>query len=77
MTLYDPKAAFVSESGETIVGRDRIRPVLTELIKKKARFQSRVIKAVAVGDIALLYTDFQGTILDASQQTFSTGRLKY
>jgi hypothetical protein len=38
MTLYDSEAAFVSPSGETIVGREKIRPVIAELIKKNARF---------------------------------------
>jgi ketosteroid isomerase-like protein len=56
----------VAWSGETIVGRERIRQVLQGLIDGKARLQSRVIRAVTVGDVALLYTDFEGTMLDAS-----------
>jgi ketosteroid isomerase-like protein len=44
--------------------RDRIRDVLAELISAHTRLQSRVLKAVTVGDIALLYTDFQGTTTD-------------
>jgi ketosteroid isomerase-like protein len=38
--LYQPGAAFVPESGETIVGRERIRHVLAELIAKGSRFES-------------------------------------
>ena len=68
LSLYDPNAAFVAETGETIMGRDQIRPVLDGLIKRRAQFKSRVIKAVAVDDIAVLYTDFQGTALDASER---------
>jgi ketosteroid isomerase-like protein len=41
---------------------------LDGLIKKRAQLKSRVVKAVAVGDIAVLYTDFQGTALDASEK---------
>ena len=60
VALYEPDARFVTRSGETIVGRDRIRDVLAGLIGTKTRLQSRVIKAVTVGDVALLYTDFAG-----------------
>ena len=53
-------------SGDTVVGRDRIRDVLAGLIDAHTRLPSRVIKAVTVGAVALLYTDFQGTTVDAS-----------
>src|SRR5436190_20636490 len=66
--LYEPNAAFVPEAGETIVGRDHIRPLLDGLIKKRPQLKSRVVKAVAVGDIAVLYTDFRGTAVDASEK---------
>jgi ketosteroid isomerase-like protein len=35
----------------------------------KTRLQSRVVKAVTVGEVALLYTDFQGTTVDPSGKT--------
>ena len=66
VALYEPEARFVSESGETAVGRERIRSVLEEMIELKTHLQSRVMKAIAIDDIALLYTDFQGTRLDSS-----------
>ena len=69
MALYEPDARFVARSGETIVGRDRIRDVLAGMIQSKTKFQSRVIKAITVDDVALLYTDFQGTTVDASGKT--------
>jgi hypothetical protein len=56
-------------SGETIVGRDRIRDMLTRMIRSKTKLQSRVIKAISVDDVAGLYTDFQGTTMDASEKT--------
>jgi uncharacterized protein (TIGR02246 family) len=66
MALYEPDARFVARSGETIVGRDRIHEVIAGLIRSKTKFQSRVIKATTIDNVALLYTDFQGTALDAS-----------
>jgi uncharacterized protein (TIGR02246 family) len=66
MALYEPEARFVTNSGETLIGRDRIRKVVRGLIEAKARFHSRVVKAVTVGDIAQLYTDFEGTMNDES-----------
>ena len=67
--LYEPDARIVARSGETVVGRDRIRDVLAGMIRSKTRLQSRVIKAIAVDETALLYTDFQGTTVDASGET--------
>jgi uncharacterized protein (TIGR02246 family) len=69
MALYEPKARFVTRSGETLVGRDQIRHVLAGMIDAKTRLQSRVVKAVTVGDVALLYTDFQGTTVNPSGRT--------
>jgi uncharacterized protein (TIGR02246 family) len=65
VVLYAPDARFVTRSGATVVGRDQIRDVLAGLIGAHTRWQSRVIQAVTVGEIALLYTDFQGTTVDA------------
>jgi uncharacterized protein (TIGR02246 family) len=69
VALYEPDARFVARSGETVVGRDRIRDVLAGLISANTRLHSQVIKAVTVGEVALLYTDFQGTTVDASGTT--------
>ena len=66
VALYAPDARFVARAGETVVGRDQIRGVLAGLIGAHTRLQSRVIKAVTVGEVALLYTDFQGTTVDVS-----------
>lgn len=64
IALYEPEARFATKSGETLVGRDRIRKVVDGLIEAKARLHSRVVKAVTGGDIAQLYTDFEGTMND-------------
>jgi uncharacterized protein (TIGR02246 family) len=63
--LYEPDAHFVAASGEIEVGRERIRPVLANMIEAKTHLGSRVLQAVKVGDIAMLYTDFDGTRFDA------------
>jgi uncharacterized protein (TIGR02246 family) len=69
MALYESEARFVTRSGETLVGRDAIRKVLAGMIEAKTQFQSRVVRASTVGDIAQLYTDFEGTMIDASGKT--------
>jgi uncharacterized protein (TIGR02246 family) len=69
MALYEPEARFVSKSGETLIGRNRIRELVGGLIEAKARLHSRVVKAVTVDDIAQLYTDFEGTMNDESGKT--------
>lgn len=69
MTLYEKEARFVSRSGETLVGCDAIRKVLRDLIDAKTQLHSRVLRAVSVGDIAQLYTDFAGTTIDTSRKT--------
>jgi ketosteroid isomerase-like protein len=72
MALYESEARFVRRSGEILAGRQKIRDALAELIHAKTRFHSRVVKAVAVDDIAQLYTDFEGTMIDESGRTIAT-----
>jgi len=69
VALYEPEARFVAQSGETVIGREEIRKVLAGMIGAKTRLHSRVVKAVSVDDIALLFTDFEGTTLDGSGKT--------
>jgi uncharacterized membrane protein/ketosteroid isomerase-like protein len=66
MMLYEPEARLVTVSGEELVGHDVIRKVLGGLIRSKTHFQSNVVRTVTVGDIAQLYTDFEGTGFDDS-----------
>ena len=69
MSLYESEARFVTRSGEMLVGRDAIRKVLGGLIEGKRQFQSRVVRTAIVGDIAQLYTDFEGTGVDDAGKT--------
>jgi uncharacterized protein (TIGR02246 family) len=68
VALYEPDARFVARSGDILVGHD-LRQALAELIRTKTTMQSRVVKVVTIGDIALLYTDFDGTTVDAAGKT--------
>src|SRR5262249_26221138 len=69
MDLYDPDAHFVTKSGETLVGHVKTRTVLAGMIEAKTRLTGNVIKAVTAGDIAVLYTDFDGTSVEPSGAT--------
>src|SRR5262245_8351590 len=69
MALYEPDARFVASPGEILAGRARIRDALAGLIAAKTNFQSRVVRSVTIGDIALLYTDFEGTAVDGAGNT--------
>jgi uncharacterized membrane protein/ketosteroid isomerase-like protein len=69
MKLYEPEACFVTKSGETLVGHEAIDKALGDLIEAKTHFHSRVVRAVIVGEIAQLYTDFEGTRVDNSGNT--------
>ena len=69
MALYDTEARFTTRSGETLVGGEAIRKVLGSMIKAKTQLHSRVVRKVTVGDVAQLYTDFEGTTVDSSGKT--------
>ena len=72
MELYEPGARFIARSGETLVGSDQIREPLAAMIKAKTPLHSRVIKAITAGDVAQLYTDFEGTTTDTSGKIVET-----
>jgi uncharacterized protein (TIGR02246 family) len=69
MALYEAEARFVARSGEILAGRDRIRGPLAAMIRSRTELRSRVVRVGSVGDVAQLYTDFEGTAVDASGQT--------
>jgi hypothetical protein len=57
----------VPKSGETIVGRERIRHVLAELIAKARALRAK-LSGVIVDDIAPLYTNFRATMPGADEK---------
>lgn len=72
--LYEPDARFVTPSGETLVGREQMRRVLAGLINAKTHLQCRVMKVVVTGEVAVLYTDFQGATIEASGKTVAVNQ---
>jgi ketosteroid isomerase-like protein len=64
--LYEPNARFVAPSGELVVGRWRISQALEYLVRAKANLESHVIREIVFDHIALLYTNFNGSMLDES-----------
>ena len=64
-----PEARFVTRAGETLVGHNAIRKAVSGLIVAKMQFHSRVVRAVIVDEIAQLYTDFEGTMVNGSGET--------
>jgi ketosteroid isomerase-like protein len=71
VALYETDAQLVAQTGETVVGRDRIRDVVAGLIRAETRLRSQVLKTIHAGEIALLYTDFHGTTIDTSRKTIA------
>ena len=69
LELYESEARLVSPSGEMILGRNRIREVITGLVQSKTKMTSRVVKAITLDNVTLLYTDFQETTVDDSGET--------
>ncbi len=59
---------FPGKTNES-VGRDRVRDMLTLMIRSKTKLQRRVVKGTSDDDVAVLYTDFQGTTMDVLGKT--------
>ncbi len=66
ISLYEQDARFVAPSGQTLVGVKPIGEVIAGLIRSNTKMESRVLRAVTLDDLAVLYTDFDGTTNDAS-----------
>ena len=47
--------------------------MIAELIATRTRLRSRVVRAVIVGDVAVLYTDFDGVTVDPSGRHVDVG----
>ena len=67
LALYEPEAQMLAPPrGELVEGHANIRAVVDGLIRSRARMESHVSRCVTTGDLAVLYTDFDGTAPDAS-----------
>jgi uncharacterized protein (TIGR02246 family) len=59
MSVYDPEAVFLNQSGEVKKGKEGLREVLAPLAAAKARFDFKIRQVIQSGDIALMHTDWQ------------------
>jgi ketosteroid isomerase-like protein len=67
VALYEPEARMLAPTtGEQVAGHAAIRSVLAGLIQSHALLQCQVVKCVTSGDLAMLYTDFHGSLRAAS-----------
>ena len=56
LTLYDPEAAFLNQSGEVKKGKQGMREVLIPLAAARAIFDFNIKQVIHSGDIALMHT---------------------
>src|SRR5512140_1416707 len=63
VALYEPRATFVPQEGEHLVGHDLIRGAISGFVTMKPKIQMNVVRAVPVGDdVAVLYNEWRMTI---------------
>jgi ketosteroid isomerase-like protein len=58
LSLYDPDAVFLAQSGEVKKGED-LREELASLAVAKPRFDFNIRQVIQSGDIALMHTDWK------------------
>jgi ketosteroid isomerase-like protein len=68
LSLYDPEAVFLNQSGEVKTGEAGLREALAPLAAAQARCDYTIRQIIQSGDIALMHTDWQVT----SPQPMST-----
>jgi len=56
LSLYDPEAAFLNESGQTAHGKEDLRRELAPLVATKPRFDFEIRQIVRTRDVALMHT---------------------
>src|SRR5262249_41962647 len=66
MELYEPGACFLGQSSEPVVGKESVSQVVGRLINAKTHLHPHIVRSVVVGNIALLYTDWDGTTIDST-----------
>jgi ketosteroid isomerase-like protein len=67
LAMYEPEARLLAPtSGELITGHERIRTVLAGLIRSQGQLDSHIVRSATIGDVAVLYTDFRGSMVGAS-----------
>ena len=59
LSVYDPEAVFLNQSGEVTKGRHGLRQELASLAALKARFDFTIKQVIQTGDIALMHTEWR------------------
>jgi len=59
LTLYDPEAVFLNQSGEVKKGGEALRQELAPFAAMKASFDFSIKQVIQSGDIALMHTEWQ------------------
>ena len=59
LTLYDPEAVFLNQSGEVKKGGEALRQELAPFAAMKAIFDFNIKQVVQSGDIALMHTEWK------------------
>jgi ketosteroid isomerase-like protein len=58
LSIYDPEAVFLNQSGEVKQGRQGLREELAPLASAKAIFDFSIKQIIESGDIALMHTQW-------------------
>jgi ketosteroid isomerase-like protein len=61
LSLYDPQAVFLNQSGETKEGSAEIRQELAPLAAARATFDFTIRQVIRAGEIALMHTEWKVT----------------
>ncbi len=59
LSLYEPEAALVAQTGAFVTGRHAIREVLARFLALRRTFEIEIGRAIRSGDIALLASSWK------------------
>jgi ketosteroid isomerase-like protein len=59
LSVYDPEAVFLNQTGEVTKGAEGLREVLAPLATAKTSFDYNFRQIIQTGDIALMHTDWK------------------
>ncbi len=58
VSLYEPEASFIDESGENINGTEKIREKMKGYMNMNGKLESNVTKIISAGNVVLAYSDW-------------------
>ena len=74
ISVYEPDAIFIDESGESFQGIDRIREKMKTYIDMNGKSESRITKEITTGNISLVYRDW---IYEATRSDGDTNQYRW